>query len=113
MTEPFTDARGLKAHIGKRVDVCGRYDLWDLGPHRVLVDLPDGRVQTVRQIVNLVLEDDAVVRLWVRPDAEMKALDGARVVVRGTLFAGEPPDALVSAPADTLSLLDIERVEAA
>lgn len=113
MAEPLTNAADLQPHIDQVVDVRGRYTLWDLGPHRVMVDLPDGQVQSVRQIVNLVLDDDTVLRLWVRPDAEMKKLGGKAVVVRGRLFAGEPPAAPVSAPADALSLLDIERVAAA
>ena len=112
MAEPLHDASDLKAHLGKQVEVRGRYDLWNLGPHRVMVDLPDDRVQAVKQIVNLVLADDTVLRLWLRPEAEMKSLAGQQVVVRGKLFAGEPPAAAVAAPADTWSLLDIKSVTA-
>jgi hypothetical protein len=113
MTEPLQDAAGLKAHINQVVDVRGRYELWDLGPHRVMVDLPDGRVQAVRQVVNLVLADGEVLRLWARPEAEMASFDGVSVVVRGKLWAAKPPVAPAATPANALSLLEIESVKAA
>lgn len=113
MPEPLHDARGLKAHIGQVVDVRGRYQRWNLGPHRVMVDLPDGRVQAVQQVAKLVLDDATVLRLWVRPEAEMAAFDGTAVVVRGKLWAAKPPVAPAEAPAHALSLLEIESVAAA
>ena len=113
MTEPLHDGHGLKAHLGQVVDVRGRYEPKDLGPHRVMVDLPDGRVQAVRQVVNLVLDDGSVLRLWLRPEAETTSFDGKAVVVRGKLWAAKPPVGPAAALADALSLLDIESVEAA
>ena len=113
MTEALHDARGLKTHIGKLVEVQGRYQRCNLGPHRVMVDLPDGRVQAVQEIANLVLDDATVLRLWVRPEAEMASFDGTAVVVRGKLWAAKPPLAPAAAMADALSLLDIESVAAA
>ena len=113
MTETLHDAPGLKAHIGQVVTVSGRYQRRHLGAHRVMVDLPDGRVQAVQQVANLVLADATVLRLWVRPEAEMATFDGVAVVVRGKLWAAKPPVARASALADALSLLDIESVSAA
>ena len=113
MADILHDAPGLKAHIGQVVDVRGRYQRANLGPHRVMVDLPDGRVQAVQEIANLVLDDATVLRLWVRPEAEMASFDGTAVVVRGKLWAAKPPLAPAAAMADALSLLDIESVAAA
>lgn len=113
MAEPISDAGELQAHLGQTVDLRGRYEIWDLGPHRLMVDLPDGRVQALRQAVNLVLADGSVVRLWARPQAEMNALRGAIVVARGRLLAGSPPAPLAapaSVPTDAPSLLEIERI---
>lgn len=110
MAEPLHHSLTLKAHIGQVVDVCGRYQRLNLGPHRVMVDLPDGRVQAVQQVANLVLDDGAVLRLWVRPEAEMATFDHQTVVVRGKLWAARPPVAPAAAMADALSLLEIESV---
>lgn len=113
MADILHDASGLKAHIGQVVDVRGRYQRSNLGPHRVMVDLPDGRVQAVQQVANLVLDDATVLRLWVRPEAEMATFDGTAVVVRGKLWAAKPPVAPAAALAPALSLLDIASVAAA
>jgi hypothetical protein len=113
MTEPLHDSLSLKAHIGQVVDVRGRYQRRNLGPHRVMVDLPDGRVQAVQQVVNLLLVDGTVLRLWVRPEAEMNTFDNQDVVVRGKLWAARPPVAPAAAMTATLSLLEIDRVVAA
>lgn len=116
MVEPISSAVAVQAHLGQVVEVRGRYDVWDLGPHRVLLDLPDGRTQAVRQVVNLVLDDASVLRLWVRPEAEMKSLRGSAVVVRGRLLAADQPAmpaVPASAPADAPSLLEIESIDAA
>ena len=55
MAEPISDAGKLQSHLGQFVDLRGRYEIWDLGPHKVMMDLPDGRTQALRQVVNLVL----------------------------------------------------------
>ena len=52
-------------------------------------------------------------RLWVRPAAEMKALNGAAVVARGRLSAASAPSAKASTPSDAPSLLEIERIDRA
>lgn len=111
MVEPICDGRGLRSRIGEVVDVRGQYDIWDMGPHRVMVDLPDGRVQSVREVVNLLLQDGTVVRLWVRPDQEMEMFRGQTVVVRGTLYADQPSTTPASVPTESLSLLKIEHIE--
>jgi hypothetical protein len=113
MTEAISNAAGLQGRIGQLVDARGRYDIWDLGPHRVLLELPDGSTQAVRQVVNLVLDDAAVLRLWVRPAAEMKRLHGQAVVVRGRLVAGDAAGGPAAAPTSAPSLLDIVRIEPA
>ena len=113
MAEPISDAGRLQSHLGQVVELRGRYDIWDLGPHKVMMDLPDGRTQALRQVVNLVLGDGSVVRLWVRPAAEMKALNGAAVIARGRLSAAGAPSAKASTPSDAPSLLEIERIDRA
>lgn len=113
MSETLHDSLALKAHIGQVVAVRGRYQCRNLGPHRVMVDLPDGRVQAVQQVVNLLLADGAVLRLWVRPEAEMAMFDNHEVVVHGKLWAARPPVAPAAALSDALSLLEIDRVVAA
>ncbi|MBL8350884.1 MAG: hypothetical protein JNL87_11265 [Burkholderiaceae bacterium] len=113
MAEPISSAGAVQAHLGQVVEVRGRYDVWDLGPHRVLLDLPGGRTQAVRQVVNLVLADASVLRLWVRPEAEMQALRGTAVVARGRLLAASQPAMPASTPADAPSLLEIESIDAA
>ena len=77
------------------------------------MDLPDGRVRSVRQIVNLVPADGTVVRLWVRPEAERKALNGATVVARGRLLAASGQASSAAMPGDAPSLVEIERIERA
>lgn len=112
MAEPLRKAGELAARIGQVVEVRGRYEVWDMGPHRVLTDLPDGQTRALRQVVNLVLDDASVVRLWDRPAAEMAALGGATVVVRGRLL-GATADGPGNAPAEAPSLMPIERITAA
>jgi hypothetical protein len=110
MTEPISDTKNLRSRIGEVIDVRGQYDIWDMGPHKVMVDLPDGRVKAVRKIVNLLLDDGSTVRLWVRPDTEMKMFSGCTVVVSGKPYASNPPLAPSSVPGEALSLLEVERI---
>jgi hypothetical protein len=113
MSVPIHDAAALAAHQGEVVELVGRYDIWDLGPHRVMVELPDGRSRPVRKVVNLELDDQSVVRLWVRPAEEMTRLEGQRVIARGRLYIEKAAPPHMASPSPAPSLLDIERIEPA
>ncbi|MBN1945321.1 MAG: hypothetical protein JW797_06560 [Bradymonadales bacterium] len=95
------------------VTLQGRYEVEDIGPYGVMEELPDGRLVRVTRLVFLTLEDGVTVRLWVRPDEEMKRLNGAEVAATGRLIMpGPPPPSHVSAPDQAPSLIELTEIAA-
>jgi hypothetical protein len=114
MAEIVATGAELDGHAGEVVEIRGRYEIWDTGPHKVMYETPDGRTLSTRKLVNLALTDGTHVRLWVRPEAEMARLDGRMVVAIGKLSIppNDSPPSDMAAPTDLPSLLDIQRVDA-
>jgi len=98
----------VKAHDGEIVRAVGTYSVTNIAPRKVLKELPDGTVVQSSKVVGLVLEDESRIRLWLRPDDEMTALTGKRVMAIGKLRAKPPqPPPHVAAPSPAPELLDI------
>ena len=110
-TSEVTEGAGLHTLNGETVTVVGAYSVTDTSPRKVMVTLPDGTTKQTTKVVHLVLSDDARVRIWTRPDAEMHACNGKRVAVTGRIyFQGVAPDC-IPAPTVLPSLVDIQGVE--
>ena len=106
-----TEGEGLNTRNGETVTVVGAYSVTDTSPRKVMVTLPDGAMKQTSKVVHLGLADDARVRIWTRPDAEMQACNGKRVAVTGRIyFQGAAPD-YIPAPTVVPSLVDIQGVE--
>ncbi len=102
----------IDAHLNTVVEAHGTYAVLSTGRHKIMYTRADGSVGSTNKVARLELDGGGAVDLWVRPDDELTALGGKRVVVTGKLVpptAGAPGAA---APDARPSLVEISAVVA-
>lgn len=106
-------ATELPGHEGKQVQICGSYGVQDLGGHAVKVKAADGSWKRVRRVAFIKLQDGCFINLENRPDEEMKALDGRRVIVSGKLIipADSPVLPIMARPGPVPTLIEIDSIQ--
>jgi len=82
----------LEALDGQPVVAVGRYDIEDLGKHRVSATMLDGTKVTTNQAVYLQLDDGTDLRVGARPDAERAEFAGKHVAIEARLVMKPTPD---------------------
>ncbi|MBA3459135.1 MAG: hypothetical protein H0T46_04180 [Deltaproteobacteria bacterium] len=104
------DAAGIQRNDRQVVALVGRYAVISTGRHMVIVEHADGSTSSTNQVVRVVLDDMAWVDLRVRPEPEMTALTGKRVVATGRLIARSTREGPGAHPDPSPTLVDIESV---
>ncbi len=102
----------IAAHLGARVEAHGTYAVLSTGRHKIMYTRADGSTGSTNKVAQLTLDGGGAIDLWVRPDDELAAFGGKRVVVIGKLV---PPAAEVdgaAAPDAGPSLVEISSVTA-
>ncbi|HTT92416.1 MAG TPA: hypothetical protein VMF65_22885 [Acidimicrobiales bacterium] len=112
-SSPLTSAAELAGREGARVQLQGTYGVQDLHGYAIKVRGPDGQWVKKTRIAYVEL-DGASVELADRPDGEMRALEGRRVIADGTLVRPAPPpsDSDASQPSSPLTLAEVTSVKA-
>jgi len=106
-------ASELIGNEGKQVRIYGSYGIQDLGGYAVKVKAANGSWKRIRKIAYIKLEDGTFIELKNRPDDEMKALDGHRVVATGKLIIPAEPTAMpiMARPDPVPTLIEIYSIQ--
>ena len=113
-TPRLSAASELSAHGGSVVTVVGTYTVLSTGRHKVMYTRADGSTGSTNKVVELQL-DGGTLDLWVRPEDEMTAFGGKRVVATGKLALPTAPDPtapIAAAPDANPSLVEISAIAA-
>jgi hypothetical protein len=99
----------VEAHLDAEVEVHGTYSVLATGRHKIMYTRPDGSQASTNKLVRLELDGGAI-DLWARPDDEMAAMTGKRVVATGKLIGPTVPTPGAAAPEARPSLVEIATI---
>ncbi|MBK9030716.1 MAG: hypothetical protein IPL61_05150 [Myxococcales bacterium] len=107
----LTALADVGAHVGAQVEAHGTYAVVTTGRHKIMYTRADGSSAATNKVVRLELDGGAI-DLWVRPDDEMTALTGKRVVAIGKLIGPSAAQPGAAAPDARPSLVEISSITA-